>query len=69
MNEIADEEDNQEWGLSMFGDQVRLIYYSLLLNVVFRVIESCVKICTLLMLFYRKLQHLRYLSISIVAVY
>jgi hypothetical protein len=25
MNEIADEEENQEWGLSMFGDQVRLI--------------------------------------------
>lgn len=27
MNEIAGEEDNQEWGLSMFGDQVRLICF------------------------------------------
>lgn len=25
MNEIAGEEENQDWGLSLFGDQVRLI--------------------------------------------
>lgn len=40
MNEIAGEEDNQEWGLSMFGDQVRLIC-SQCLYVVFRVSDSC----------------------------
>lgn len=34
MNEICSEEDTQEWGLCLFGDQVRGLFYSNVIDIV-----------------------------------
>lgn len=61
MNEICSEEDTQEWGLSMFEDQVRLWFYP---NVI-------VIVCKISFVFgvilYRKLQRVHCFLISIIA--